>query len=168
MLSLSTCICTDRIRWRRTCSSFPAQKSRRTIRCSSPGSVATRHIGSSIQPLSLRGPRHPDYPQTFIHEYICIQPSEFVMHHRIGSQYILLCKGTYVILPSKLTFHRRRGSITVKVNLSKVKPSSLFPNALSIEFGYIGVDRCPIPGICRSRTNDVCDGIVCMYGSYSC
>jgi len=97
----------------------------------------------------------------YIHEYIFVQPSEVVMYHiRSTSQYILLCKGTYVILPSKLTFHRRRGSITVKVNLSKVKPSSLFPKALSMEFGYIGVDRCPIPGICKSRTNDVCDGIV--------
>lgn len=161
MLFLSACICTDQIRWRRTCSSFPAQKSRRMIRCSSPGSVAIRHICSSIQPLSLRGLRRPDCPQTFIHKYICIQPSEIVMHHRVSSQYnILLYKCTYVILPSKLTFHRRRGSINVKVNLSKVKPSSLFSNVLSIEFGYIGVDRCPIPGICRSRTNDVCDGIV--------
>jgi len=96
----------------------------------------------------------------YIHEYICIQPSEVVSTIGSTSQYILLCKGTYVILPSKLTFHRRRGSITVKVNLSKVKPPSLFPNALSMEFGYIGVDRCPIPGICKSRTNDVCDGIV--------
>jgi hypothetical protein len=70
----------------------------------------------------------------------------------------ILYKGTYIILPSKLTFHRRRGSITDKVNWSKAKLFTLFPNVLSMEFGYIGVDRCPIPGICRNHTNDRYDG----------
>lgn len=79
---------------------------------------------------------------------------------RSNLRILILYKSTYIILPSKFNFHFRRGSITDKFNWSKAKLFTLFPNALSMEFGYIGVDRCPIPGICRSRTNHRCDELL--------